>query len=63
MTENNTNHITPIFRDFLQSYSEKDVGVTDQEWLRGMLKEKELEITDEELSAERRKLETLKNGK
>ena len=49
MTENNTNHITPIFRDFLQSYSEKDAGVTDQEWLKGMLKEKALDITDEEL--------------
>lgn len=49
MDDNNTNQITPIFRDFIQSYSEKDAGVTDQEWLKGMLKEKELEITDEEL--------------
>ena len=49
MTENNTNHIAPIFRDFLQSYFEKDAGVTDQEWLKGMLKEKALVITDEEL--------------
>ena len=49
MAENSTNQITPIFREFIQSYSEKDAAITDQEWLKGMLKDKELEITDEEL--------------
>ena len=41
--------LTQIFRDFLQSYFEKDVKVSDQEWLQGKLKENGLELTEEEL--------------
>lgn len=41
--------LTPIFRDFLQSYFEKEVNVSDQEWLQDKLKDNGLELTEEEL--------------
>lgn len=27
-----TNNFNPIFKDFLQSYLEKDVGTSDKDW-------------------------------
>ena len=44
-----SNQLTSVFRDFLQSYFEKDVNVSDQEWLQSKLKENGLELTEEEL--------------
>lgn len=41
--------LTPIFRDFLQSYFEKDTNVSDKDWLKGKLEENGLELTEEEL--------------
>lgn len=49
LNNNQLTPITPIFRDFLQSYFEKDDNVSDQEWLQGKLKENGLELTEEEL--------------
>lgn len=50
-----TNNFNPIFKDFLQSYLEKDVGTSDKDWLKNKLKQKSLNLTDEaldQLSAE-----------
>lgn len=41
--------LNPIFRDFLQSYFEKDAKVSDQDWLKRKLQENGLELTEEEL--------------
>ena len=48
MTTNN-NQLTPIFRDFLQSYFVKDNNLSDQEWLKGKLQDSGLDLNDEEL--------------
>lgn len=50
-----TNNFNPIFKDFLQSYLEKDVGTSDKDWLKNKLKQESLNLTDEaldQLSAE-----------
>lgn len=41
--------LKPIFRDFLQSYFEKDASVSDHDWLKEKLKESGLELSDKEL--------------
>ena len=50
MEHDNSEHINSIFRDFVQAYFEKNADITDQEWLKALLKEKELEIPEEELN-------------
>lgn len=44
-----TNNFNPIFKDFLQSYLEKDVGTSDKDWLKNKLKQESLNLTDEAL--------------
>ena len=44
-----TNNFNPIFKDFLQSYLEKDVGTSDKDWLKNKLKQESLNLTDESL--------------
>ena len=44
-----TNNLNPIFKDFLQSYLEKDVGTSDKDWLKNKLKQESLNLTDEAL--------------
>lgn len=44
-----TNNFYPIFKDFLQSYLEKDVGTSDKDWLKNKLKQESLNLTDEAL--------------
>lgn len=44
-----TNNFNPIFKDFLQSYLEKDVGTSDNDWLKNKLKQESLNLTDEAL--------------
>ena len=41
--------ITPIFRDFIQSYFEKDTGLSEQDWLKGKLQESGVDLNEEEL--------------
>ena len=43
------NAVTPIFKDFLQSYFEKDATVSDQDWLKEKLQESGVDLTGEEL--------------
>ena len=45
----NNNQLTLIFRDFLQSYFEKDAAISDQEWLKGKLQEAGIELSEEAL--------------
>ena len=40
---------SPIFEDFLQSYLEKDAGISDKDWLKEKLKQESLNLTDEAL--------------
>lgn len=40
---------SPIFEDFLQSYLEKDAGISDKDWLKNKLKQESLNLTDEAL--------------
>lgn len=40
---------SPIFEDFLQSYLEKDAGISDKDWLKDKLKQESLNLTDEAL--------------
>lgn len=49
MTTHNSNQVTAIFRDFLQSYLEKDAGVSNKDWLIGKLKEQALDLAEAEL--------------
>lgn len=44
-----TNNFNPIFKDFLQSYLEKDVGTSDKDWLKNKLKQESLNLTDKAL--------------
>lgn len=44
-----TNNFNPIFKDFLQSYLEKDVGTSDKDLLKNKLKQESLNLTDEAL--------------
>lgn len=44
-----TNNFNPIFKDFLQSYLEKDAGISDKDWLKEKLKQESLNLTDEAL--------------
>ena len=49
MEKDTSSVLTSVFRDFLQSYFEKDINISDQEWLRIQFKDKALDYTDEEL--------------
>ncbi len=49
MEKNTSSVLSSVFRDFLQSYFEKDANITDQEWLKIQFKAKALDFTDEEL--------------
>lgn len=44
-----TNNFNPLFKDFLQSYLEKDAGISDKDWLKEKLKQESLNLTDEAL--------------
>lgn len=44
-----TNNFNPIFKDFFQSYLEKDAGISDKDWLKEKLKQESLNLTDEAL--------------
>ena len=41
--------INPILKDFLQSYAEKDDGVSNKDWLKQKLAEKAVDMTQEAL--------------
>ena len=45
----NVKQSSPIFEDFLQSYLEKDAGISDKDWLKEKLKQESLNLTDEAL--------------
>ena len=49
MATDNSGQVAAIFRDFIQSYLEKDVGVSNKEWLIGKLKEQALDLVETEL--------------
>ena len=49
MAVTNNNQTSAIFRDFIQSYLEKDESVSNKDWLIRQFKDKALEIADEEL--------------
>ena len=49
MSVKNNNQLAHVFRDFLQSYFEKDTGISDQEWLKGKLQEAGIDLNEEAL--------------
>ena len=49
MISNNTTNFQSVFKEFVQSYLEKDVGTSDKEWLKNKLKQESLNLTDEAL--------------
>lgn len=49
MISNNTTNFQSVFKEFVQSYLEKDVGTSDKDWLKNKLKQESLDLTDEAL--------------
>jgi hypothetical protein len=49
MISNNTTNFQSVFKEFVQSYLEKDVGTSDKDWLKNKLKQESLNLTDEAL--------------
>lgn len=49
MATDNSNQISAIFSDFLQSYLEKDAGVSNKEWLISKFKEQALDLAETEI--------------
>ena len=47
--ENSAKKFAPILKDFLESYVEKDAGVSNKEWLKNQLKKQALDFAKEKL--------------